>query len=231
MPESIFSLDHISFSYAGSKPLFTNLSLTLAAGQRIGLYGANGAGKTTLFRIIMGLERPQSGSILLHGTPLEKEKDFRALRRKVGLVLQNADDQLFCPTVLEDVSFGPLNLGLSQEEADRKARTVLMSLGLSGYEDRLTHQLSGGEKKLVSLAGILAMEPVAMLLDEPTAALDENAVRRLADILAGLPHARIVISHDKAFLEQVSESILILKDGMLIPSSFNTMLDKACSID
>ncbi len=219
MPQdAVFSLDHISFSYAGSKPLFTDLSLTLAAGQRLGLYGANGAGKTTLFRIIMGLERPQSGSILLHGTPLEKEKDFRALRRKVGLVLQNADDQLFCPTVLEDVSFGPLNLGLSQEDSDRKARSVLTSLGLSGYEDRLTHQLSGGEKKLVSLAGILAMEPEAMLLDEPTAALDENAVRRLADILGRLPHARIVISHDKAFLEQVSDSILILKDGSLFPS-------------
>lgn len=217
MPQdAVFSLDHISFSYAGSKPLFTDLSLTLAAGQRLGLYGANGAGKTTLFRIIMGLERPQSGHVLLHGIPLEKEKDFRALRRKVGLVLQNADDQLFCPTVLEDVSFGPLNLGLSQEEADRKARTVLTSLGLSGYEDRLTHQLSGGEKKLVSLAGILAMEPEAMLLDEPTTALDENAVRRLADILEKLPHARIVISHDKAFLEQVSDSILILRDGVLI---------------
>lgn len=217
MPQdAVFSLEHISFSYAGSKPLFSDLCLTLAAGQRIGLCGANGAGKTTLFRIIMGLERPQSGRILLHGNPVETEKDFRALRRKVGLVLQNADDQLFCPTVLEDVSFGPLNLGLSQEDADRKARTVLSGLGLAGYEDRLTHQLSGGEKKLVSLAGILAMEPEAMLLDEPTAALDEHAVRRLAGILAGLPHARIVISHDRAFLDQVSDSILTLKDGTLV---------------
>ncbi len=218
LQDAVFSLDHISFSYAGSRPLFSDLSLSLAPGRHLGLYGANGAGKTTLFRIIMGLERPQAGHVYLHGKQLDTEKDFRALRKKIGLVLQNADDQLFCPTVLEDVSFGPLNLGLSQEEADRKARSVLMSLGLSGYEDRLTHQLSGGEKKLVSLAGILAMEPEAMLLDEPTAALDEDAVRRLAAILAGLPEARIVISHDKAFLEQVSDDILTLKEGTLILS-------------
>ncbi|MDO5538013.1 MAG: ABC transporter ATP-binding protein [Desulfovibrionaceae bacterium] len=211
----VFSLEHAAFAYPGGRTIFADLNLDLAPGRHLGLFGGNGEGKTTLFRLITGLEKLTSGRVLLHGEEMRTEKDFARLRRSVGLVLQQADDQLFCPTVLEDVSFGPLNLGLSPDEAREKACSALRSLGLAGFEDRLTHRLSGGEKKLVSLAGVLAMEPEAILFDEPTAALDERAVKRLAEVLADLSQARIVVSHDRAFLESCSDALLLLSGGTL----------------
>ena len=213
--DSVFSLEHICFTYPGGRTLFQDLSLAVLPGEHLGLYGPNGAGKTTLFRLIMGLEKPQEGEVRLHGRCLKTEKDFAAMRRAVGLVLQQADDQLFCPTVLEDVSFGPLNLGCTQDEAREVSSRVLARLGLAGFEEKLTHRLSGGEKKLVSLAGVLAMEPEVLLLDEPTAGLDEDAVERLASVLASLPQARIIISHDKPFLKRLSDTVLILSQGVL----------------
>ncbi len=214
-PAVIFSLEHVRFAYAGGRVIFPDLSLALHEGERVGLHGGNGEGKTTLFRLITGLERPQAGRVLLGGRVMEQERDFAAMRRAVGLVLQEADDQLFCPTVLEDVSFGPLNLGLPREAAREKARSVLRGLGLAGFEDRLTHRLSGGEKKLVSLAGVLAMEPAALLLDEPTAALDARAAARLKEVLDALPMARITVSHDMGFLEAVSNALWRLEDGRI----------------
>lgn len=159
MAEPIFALEHISFTYPGGRQVFRDMDFALYPDRKIGLYGPNGSGKTTFFRLIMGLAAPQEGRILFHGRPLETEKDFRELRCKVGLVLQHAEDQLFCPTVLEDVAFGPLNLGCTQDEARDRAASTLERLGLAGFENRLTHRLSGGEKKLVSLATVLVMEP------------------------------------------------------------------------
>ena len=145
----------------------------------------------------MGLAAPQEGRILFHGRPLETEKDFRELRCKVGLVLQHAEDQLFCPTVLEDVAFGPLNLGCSQDEARVRAASTLERLGLAGFENRLTHRLSGGEKKLVSLATVLVMEP--------------EARQRIIGVLKTLPTARIIISHDWDFLAETSSEYLTVE--------------------
>jgi len=160
---------------------------------------------------IMGLAAPQEGRILFHGRPLETEKDFRELRCKVGLVLQHAEDQLFCPTVLEDVAFGPLNLGCTQDEARDRAASTLERLGLAGFENRLTHRLSGGEKKLVSLATVLVMEPEALLLDEPTNGLDPEARQRIIGVLKTLPTARIIISHDWDFLAETSSEYLTVE--------------------
>ena len=159
----------------------------------------------------MGLAAPQEGRILFHGRPLETEKDFRELRCKVGLVLQHAEDQLFCPTVLEDVAFGPLNLGCTQDEARDRAASTLERLGLAGFENRLTHRLSGGEKKLVSLATVLVMEPEALLLDEPTNGLDPEARQRIIGVLKTLPTARIIISHDWDFLAETSSEYLTVE--------------------
>ena len=131
----------------------------------------------------------------------------------VGFVLQNADDQLFFPTVLEDVAFGPLNLGMSPDAARERAIETLKSLGMSGFEDRLTHRLSGGEKKMVTLAGVLAMNPEALLLDEPTAGLDARSMVRLTELLHDLPTPRITISHDWDFLERVSSEFCTIADG------------------
>ncbi len=211
----VFTLDHISFAYSGERKVLEDACFSLAPGQQAGLYGPNGSGKTTLFRIIVGLATPQKGQVLFHGRPATCEKDFRALRAKVGLVLQHAEDQLFCPTVVEDVAFGPLNLGLSPEEARERAVRTLEALGLRGFEDRLTHRLSGGEKKLVSLATVLVMEPEALLLDEPTNGLDPEARERIIDILKHLATARIIISHDWDFLSQTSSAYLTIQDARL----------------
>ena len=220
MPEGAPLLDirDLCFSYAaGGAPrcALQHVSLTLAPGQRLGLYGPNGSGKTTLFRCITGLETPQQGEIFLNGAPVRTEQDFRELRRAVGYVLQNADDQLFFPTVLEDVAFGPLNLGLTSAEARVRAEETLASLGLADYADRLAHRLSGGEKTLVALATVLAMRPEALLLDEPTTGLDADARERIIGVLNDLSTARIVISHDWDFLERVADEIWGMDKGCL----------------
>ncbi len=213
----IVALSSISFSYPGAvQPVLDHLDLAFHKGERIGLYGPNGSGKTTLLHIIMGLLKPGSGEVYFRGGALRDEKDFRELRLSVGLLLQNADDQLFNPTVLDDVAFGPLNLGMAPGQARDRAVETLESLGLLGFEDRLTHKLSGGEKKLVSLASIMAMRPEAMFLDEPTNGLDPATRERIIEILNGLDASLIIISHDWDFLRQTSKEYRTIKDGRLI---------------
>ena len=171
-------LKDISHTYSGSaEPVFQNLNFSFKGG-RAGLIGDNGSGKTTLFHILVGLVRPQSGVVLFNGEPMEGEQDFIRLRRHVGMVFQHADDQLFSPTVLEDVAFGPLNMNFSIEEAGGMARVALAKVGLAGYEDKVTHRLSGGEKRLIALATVLVMEPEILLLDEPTNDLDRASRHR-----------------------------------------------------
>jgi cobalt/nickel transport system ATP-binding protein len=212
----IFALDNVSFAYPSGREVLHDVSLAFAPGQQIGLYGTNGSGKTTLFHIITGLLSPTSGRVLFHGRPLRGDKDFRDLRREVGMVLQNAEDQLFNPTVLDDVAFGPLNLGLSVDEARERSLATLRELGLDGFEGRLTHRLSGGEKKLVSLATILSMQPKVLLLDEPTNGLDPQTRERIIEILIGLPTARIIISHDWDFLAQTTAQFMTVRHGRLV---------------
>ena len=212
----IFALDNVSFAYPSGREVLHDVTLTFEPGQKTGLYGANGSGKTTLFHVIMGLATPSRGRVLFHGSPVSGEKQFRALRREVGLVMQNAEDQLFNPTVLDDVAFGPLNLGLSADEARERAEETLRELGLAGFGSRLTHRLSGGEKKLVSLATVLSMRPRVLLLDEPTNGLDPQTRERIIAILDGLPTARIIISHDWDFLAQTTTRYMTIKDGRLM---------------
>ncbi|MDD4650203.1 MAG: ABC transporter ATP-binding protein, partial [Desulfoplanes sp.] len=140
------------------------------------------------------------GSIEILGKRVRNEQDFVRARREIGFLFQNADDQLFCPTVLEDVAFGPLNLGYTPEEAQSIALSTLERLGLKGFENRITHKLSGGEKKLVSLATILSMSPKILLLDEPTTGLDESTRERIIGVLHDLDVSMIVVSHEKDFL-------------------------------
>jgi cobalt/nickel transport system ATP-binding protein len=201
MSEPLIELQNITFTYPGApQPVFQDFNFQLLPGKHIGLMGPNGCGKTTLLHLIMGLLRPQAGSIVIFGQEVKKEKDFVDVRRKVGLLFQNADDQLFCPTVLEDVAFGPLNLGKPPAEAISIARETIARLGLTGFEDRVTYKLSGGEKKLVSLATVLAMEPQLLLLDEPTAGLDEKTKDRLIHILKHLDIGYMIVSHEHEFL-------------------------------
>ena len=211
----IISLEDISFNYQGGVPVLDKLNLSFYQGDRMGLMGPNGSGKTTLFHVIMGLLKPSSGRMEIFGRPVREEKDFGGVRQRIGLLFQDADDQLFSPTVLEDVAFGPLNLGKSQDEAKTIAHRTLESLGLAGFEDRITYKLSGGEKRLVSLATVLAMEPQVLLLDEPSTGLDETTEKRLIDILKNLNLSYILVSHNIDFLTETTDYISYMANGKI----------------
>ena len=206
--------ENLSAAYAGGQPVLRGASFCLAHGQRLGVIGDNGSGKTTLFHALMGLI-PSQGRIFLEGREVTSPAGFGTLRRAVGLVFQHADDQLFCPTLLEDAAFGPLNLGQSADQAKGTAMAALQRLGLAHLADRTPQTLSGGEKRLAALAGVLAMEPKALLLDEPTEGLDRHARHRLIHVLQEIPAAMLIISHDLDFLAETTSSICLMRDGLL----------------
>jgi cobalt/nickel transport system ATP-binding protein len=212
----LINLEGISFRYPDGPPVLNELDFKLRRGSRIGLIAPNGSGKTTLLHIIMGLLKPSSGKLEIFGRPVREEKDFADVRRRIGLLFQDADDQLFSPTVLEDVAFGPLNLGKSKRDAVQIARKTLDFLGLAGFEDRITFKLSGGEKRLVSLATVLAMEPEVLLLDEPMNGLDIETKAKLTEILFGIDQSYIMISHDFDFLANTAEDIFTMSEGKII---------------
>ena len=212
----LINLAGISFRYPDGPQVLNELDFRLHRGNRIGLIAPNGSGKTTLLHIIMGLLKPSSGKLEIFGRPVREEKDFADVRRRIGLLFQDADDQLFSPTVLEDVAFGPLNLGKSKTDAVQIARKTLDFLGLAGFEDRITFKLSGGEKRLVSLATVLAMEPEVLLLDEPMNGLDIKTKAKLSEILSGIDLSYMVISHDLDFLADTAEDIYTMSEGKII---------------
>jgi len=221
----LIHLEGLAFSYPGrSTPIFNNLDLKMEKGDRIGLVAPNGSGKTTLFHTVMGLVKPSSGRITLFGKTVNGEKDFVRVRQKIGLLFQDADDQLFSPTVLEDVAFGPLNLGRTKAEAIAISRKTLKFLGLEGFEDRITFKLSGGEKRLVSLATILSMEPELLLLDEPTTGLDDDTKYRIAEVLCELETSSIIVSHEYDFLAKTTNKLLGIKDGQIISEAEGAVL-------
>ena len=212
----IIQLENIAFSYAGGKPVLDNLCFTLEEGTKLGLIGHNGSGKTTMLHIIMGLLKPSSGTIRVFGKPIETKKDFLDVRRNIGFLFQDADDQLFCPTVLEDIAFGPLNLGKSPTEARQMAMETLERLNLKGFEERVTHKLSGGEKKLVALATVLVMQPKALLLDEPTTGLDEDTNIRIITLLNSLDISYVIVSHEYDFLARTTRHIYSVQNGQIV---------------
>ncbi|WP_419660151.1 energy-coupling factor ABC transporter ATP-binding protein [Desulfosarcina variabilis] len=211
----LIDLKDICFSYPGRGRVLNNLNFCLGKEQRLGLIGPNGCGKSTLMHLLMGLNKPESGTIRILGKTMHGETDFRKARRQLGFVFQNADDQLFSPTVIEDVAFGLLNMGKSPQEAVALSRKMLESLNLSGFENRITYQLSGGEKKLVSLATVLVMEPQVLLLDEPTTGLDERTVERIIRVLNDLDIAYVVVSHEFDFLARTTTDIYAMKNGQI----------------
>lgn len=214
----LFRLGDLHFSYGPDRPVLAGAGLTLAAGERLALLGANGAGKTTLLHLMVGLVAPACGTIWAFGRERRSESDFHEIRARAGLLFQDPEDQLFCATVREDVAFGPLNLGLGHGEALDVTRRVLAELGLSGYENRITHHLSGGEKRMVSLACVLAMQPDILLLDEPTNALDDDSRERLLAILENLSQAMVIVSHDHDCIDRLATRRLRLVNGCLLPA-------------
>ena len=212
----LINLEGISFKYPGGRQILDQLDFQLHMGERIGLIAPNGSGKSTLLHIIMGLLKPLSGRMEIFGRPVKEDSDFADVRRRIGLLFQDADDQLFSPTVLEDVAFGPLNLGKSKTDAIKIACQTLNFLGLDGFEDRITFKLSGGEKRLVSLATVLAMEPEILLLDEPMNGLDIKTKAKLTEILRDIDLSYILISHDFDLLSETAGAIHTMQEGKIL---------------
>ncbi len=217
-------LEGISLTYPDGRNVLSGLSFQLPQGVRAGLIGPNGSGKTTLFHLIMGLIPQTEGQIRLFGREMKTEKNFRRSRKKIGLVFQNADDQLFSPTVIEDVAFGPLNLGATPPEAKKIAERTLADLNLEGFENRIAYRLSGGEKKLVALATVLAMDPEVLLMDEPTTGLDAATRERIIGILNRLDKTLLIASHEYDFLARTTKDIYKMEAGRVVSAGDAALL-------
>ncbi|MGB6370325.1 MAG: ABC transporter ATP-binding protein [Atribacterota bacterium] len=214
--EAVIKFVDLSFAYPSQDYVFKKLNFNFFKGERIGLVGPNGSGKTTLFHLIMGLLNPLEGKIEIFGKERAVEKDFIEIRERIGLLFQDPDDQLFSPTVAEDIAFGPLNLRKNHQETKKILKETLETLGLAGFEDRITYNLSYGEKRLVSLATVWAMQPEILLLDEPTIWLDEGTIEKIVQILNNHPHlSYIIISHDKNFLKETTNCIYLMDNGKI----------------
>ena len=205
---------HVDFSYEKDRPVLRDLSFRIEKGESVGLIGANGAGKSTVMKLLLGLIAPTEGSVLVDGIRVEK-KSLPEIRRKLGFVLQNSDNQMFMPTVYEDMIFAPLNYGLSREEAERRVDTALEKLGMQELKHRHNHRISGGEKRMAAIATILAMEPEAILMDEPTSALDPWNRRIVIDTIRTLGQTKLITSHDLDMILDTCGRVILLSDGRI----------------
>ena len=207
----MITLENVSFAYEPGRPVLDGISFHIAPGEAVGLIGANGAGKSTLMKVLLGLEKAE-GRVMVGGEELTKESLPR-VRRKLGFVLQNSDNQMFMPTVYEDMVFGPMNYGLSREEADRRVDAVLEKLGLEALKHRHNHRISGGEKRMAAIATVLAMEPEAVLMDEPTSALDPFNRRLVINTIRELGQTRVITSHDLDMILDTCSRVILLSGG------------------
>lgn len=215
----MIELRGLSYSYPDGTPALRGINMKIDKGERVAVIGPNGAGKSTLFLHLNGILRPTAGEVIIDGKKMEYSRDLIKIRQKVGIVFQNPDDQLFSPTVREDVAFGPMNLGLPMDEVEERVRDALQKVGITGYENRAPHHLSGGEKKRVAIAGILAMKPEIMVLDEPTTGLDPETADGIIRILLELSMEGITViisSHDVEIISQFAERVFVLNKGKLI---------------
>nr|WP_274387661.1 ABC transporter ATP-binding protein [Salsipaludibacter albus] len=201
----------MSFVHPDGTPALDGVDLDVAAGERVALLGPNGAGKTTLAMHCNGLHPVQSGRVEIDG--LVVGDHLAEVRQKVGLVFQDPDDQLFLGTVRDDVAFGPANLGLAGAELDHRVAEALHAVGMDGVADRPPHHLSGGERRRVAIATVLAMRPDVLVLDEPTAGLDPASVHELADVLDDLPVTQLVVTHDLPFVARTCDRAVVVDDG------------------
>ena len=203
----------VSFSYETGIRVIDHLSFSIHKGESVGLIGANGAGKSTIMKLMLGLLQGE-GKILVDGLPVEK-KNLPVIRQKIGFVLQDSDNQMFMPTVYEDMIFGPLNYGLSKEEAETRVDQVLRDLNLEELKHRHNHKLSGGEKRMAAIATILAMEPEMIVMDEPSTALDPCNRRTVINTIKRLPQTKIIASHDLDMILDTCQRVILLSHGRI----------------
>ena len=207
----MISFENVSFSYENGTTVLNNVSFEIADGESVGLIGANGAGKSTLMKLLLGL-LPFEGNIFVDGMRVEK-KNLLQIRKKIGFVLQDSDNQMFMPTVFEDMMFGPRNYGMSREEAEKRVDAVLTRLGLNDLKYRYNHKISGGEKRMAAIATVLTMEPEIIVMDEPSIALDPVNRRAVINTVNSLPMTKIIVSHDLDMILDTCRRVILLSHG------------------
>lgn len=216
------STENLSFTYPDGTQALKNINIEIEKGEKVAIIGPNGAGKSTLFSHFNGLTEPTSGCVKIEDKAISFEKDeLLKVRQKVGIVFQDPNDQLFAPTVKEDIAFGPMNLGLSYDEVEKRVEDALKMVGMENYEDKTPHHLSGGQQKRIAIAGIIAMKPELMILDEPTAGLDPDGVEKVLNIMNQLNEegmTLIISSHDIDMISKYADKIFVLYNGEIIES-------------
>lgn len=225
MSEVHLSTKNLSYTYPDGTQALKNINLKIYKGQKVAIIGPNGAGKSTLFSHFNGLTEATKGEIEIDGKKMKYDKQsLLKIRQQIGIVFQDPNDQLFAPTVKEDVAFGPMNLGLDYEEVNRRVEEALTMVGMEEYKDKTPHHLSGGQQKRVAIAGIIAMRPNIMILDEPTAGLDPEGVRKVLDILNKLNEegmSIVISSHDIEMVNEFADEIYILNKGKILANGNN----------
>ena len=222
--KSTLAVSDVTVEYSGGKLAVNNVSFNLNSGENTALIGANGAGKTSLMLALVGVLPVKTGEIRIvdsvvdsvKGVTVLSKQTLRDVRARVGLVFQNPDDQLFMPSIFEDIAFGPRSFGCSEDETNVRVNEVLDQLGISHLRDSSPLKLSGGEKRLCAIAAVLATKPEVLLFDEPTAFLDPRARRNLAALFENLPQGKLIATHDLAFAEATCTRVLLLQEGRLI---------------
>jgi len=217
MHHNPISIENLSYVYPDGIQALKGINLQIAATERVAIVGANGSGKSTLLLHLNGILMPQQGEIVI-GEMLIAPKNLLAIRNFVGLVFQNPDDQLFMPTVWEDVAFGPMNQVIKGEELKVRVAEALVAVGLdvTKYADRQSHNLSGGEKKRVAIAGVLAMQPQVLVCDEPSAQLDPRSRRQLIQLLQTLPETQLIATHDLDLVLDLCDRTIVLSEGKIV---------------
>ena len=212
--ETAVEVIDLRFAYPDGVQALRGVNLTIRRGEKVALLGPNGAGKSTLLLHLNGILRGK-GQVRIAGVPLRTD-NLPQVRARVGLVFENPDDQLFSPTVLEDVAYGPLYMGLPREEVSERARRALAQVGMTGFEERSPHRLSLGQKKRIAIATVLSMEPAILALDEPTASLDPRARRELIHLLRDLPQTMIVSTHDIPLVRDLLPRTVVMDGGVIV---------------
>jgi cobalt/nickel transport system ATP-binding protein len=210
--EPVVSVAGLWLSYPDKPDVLKDVSLTVMPGERVGLIGPNGSGKTTLFMGICGVLKPSTGEVTVLGKPVSKGN----FCPDVGLVFQNPDDQLFCPSVRDDVAFGPQNMQLPKDEVEVRVKEALSSVGALALADRPAHHLSGGEKRMVSIATVLAMHPRLVMYDEPSASLDIRSRRQLISLLQASQETLLIASHDLELILEICDRVVLMDDGSIV---------------